>query len=944
MNRIYTVPFGNDFIEVLKNHLLSKGEEISQYAVIFAGKRPSLYLRRALADHFKRPFYPPQSFSITEFIADISRSIFPGRADLDDADAIWRLYEAVQTVDAFQGHSFREKGFGDFYYWGRHILAFINQLDSEDIPDERLHSLEKNAEIGYDVPASINGLLEKISLLRRRFHGILDERKAFTRGYKQLKVRERIGDFVPGPRKFCFAGLFGLTGTEKAVVNHFFRHFDAEFIIEGDPKEWPILAELVRGMGGETEEMPGLPGKKEGPPVIRVHSGFDTHSEVLKVYEILEKEPRQKTAVVLPMPDPLFPLLTFAVDRIDTRYNISLGYPLTRTAVSDLISNLLKAQMARRQGGLYPAVDYLTVLLHPFIKNLKGETGLRLLLTAIERSVTGEVTRSTLSGKPFLNLRAVEAEARKICGPGSGDAGNEDALKALAEIHGIFFENLESAATLGELARALGNALQFVLGETPVRSFILSGEIFKALFEILERTENLAFSDESFHEKGEENRRVIADVLLQRMRAASLPFDTRPVEPLEIIGMLESRNISFETVILLDANEGVLPEPKRIDPLIPLGVYSMLGIPRPEQIEEIYRYYFYRLIGSARSVHLLYVDAPDRPRSRYVEQVIWKEEKRQGALDVLKVDRAGSRINLQAKAGKPSIEKTGQIVNTLLAKIYSPSVMDDYIRCPVAFYYRHVLGFSEKRRITAEIDPMEQGTIIHRVLQDTFAALHGSIVDAASYDRAVTALRDAMEKHFDGMITTGDYYLFKELAAYKLAAFLKAHIKENPRPFTVEAMEKRVEGLLRLENGLEVRLKGRIDRIDSYPEGDYRILDYKTGGTRKYRPGLLGRIGSGGPADVRRYVETLQLPLYVYLFQCERALPLDKVEATLILLKSNGEERLFDRKGMTRQEIQEGYMKAVDILFTELLDTGIPFIPFREDLCEDCEFGVLCHL
>lgn len=946
MNKIYFVPFGFDFIEALKTHMLKDGASISRTALVFAGKRPALYLRRKLAEDFQQPFYPPQFFSIEEFIDHIARKASPDYIDLERGDAIWLLYQSMQAIDDFQDHALCKNGFGDFYYWGSYLLAFIDQLDTEHIPNDRLRSLEKNAEIGYDVPSSINELLRNISLLRDRFHEVLAETRSFTKGYKHLRAVEEIDKAHSADiEKVLFAGLFGLTGTERAVIGHMWHNNGAEIILDGDPSEWRIFASLVSDLDGEVEELPSLPGTKGPLPEIHIHSGFDTHSEVLKVHRILQDVSSPKTAVVLPASDPLFPLLTFAIDRIECNYNISLGYPLARTAVFDLIANLLNAQIAKRAGKIYPAPDYLSVVLHPFIKNLKGETELRAMLVLIERLLTGEAPYSALAGKPFITLQLVEKEIISMLDTDCAETESRNSLKMLKELHTVFFTNFEEARNLKGLSEALEEALQFILNHTPVRSFILSGEIFKALFALLGRTKGLAFSQECFHSKEEENQRIIANFMLHHLKTATLPFDTKPLEPVEIIGMLESRNISFDTVILLDVNEGIIPEPKNTDPLVPLGVYKTLGIPLPEYSEEIYRYHFYRLIRSAKTVHLLYIDSPERPRSRYIEQLLWEEEKHKRALDIMKIDRSAVRINLRPTGRAPAIGKTEEIMGILLSRIYSPSDIDDYIRCPVAFYQKHVLGLSERKTISEDIDHMERGIIIHRILQDTFSRLKDRLIDASHYDEVIGSLNEAIERNFADRIISGEYYLFKKLTEYKLSAFIKTHVREAPRPFVVKCLEEKIEQPLSLNGGLKVVIKGRIDRIDFYPDtGSYRVMDYKTGSIVRYRPGFLVKATLDTVENIHRHVETVQLPLYVYLFQNKSGVRLDDIEASLVLLRTNEEEALFSRNCPAKEVVQERYLAIVRTTFTSLLDVSKPFTWHNDDRCGLCEFRALCHV
>jgi ATP-dependent helicase/nuclease subunit B len=952
--KAYWIPFGADFIEELRRFIERGGTPLDGIAVVFGGKRPSLYLKRRLADEHGGPFSSPGFFSMEEFVDRLARSKYYDFADLHDNDAIWLLYTTIHSLPAFDGHPFRQKGFGEFFHWGRHILNFIDQLDSEGVANGRLHSLEENAEIGYDVPKNINDLLLKLSILRDGFHQTLAERKLFTKGYKYLSAldvvkeahtTEASGGALPGEfDKVYFAGLFALTGVERKIVKNICLKGVGEFIIEGNPEEWPILQGLISYFHAECEKIECDTSTSDR---ISIHSGFDIHSEVIKVYEILKNKASSKTAVVLPTSEPLFPLLTFAVDRIEERYNISLGYPLSRTSVFDLVAAIVDAQMNQRKGHIYSAKNYLGIVLHPFVKNLSLVEDFRGLLLNIEKSLTGEVFGSTMANKPFVTLDEIEGECRlpseehELTNSKGQEARNYRG--ALAETHRVFFRNFAKVKNLYEFTERIEEALTFIFDYSPVRSYVLSGEIFKQLFESLEELKAAQFSRQGFHEDPGRNRTALCDFILFYLKSISLPFETKPVEPLEILGVLETRNIRFDSVIILDVNEGVLPQPKKIDPLVPVGVYEQLGIPSPEYNEEIFRYHFYRLVASAKEVHLLYIDAPDKQRSRYIEQVIWNEEKTGQMLNLLPIDKSLYKINLKPREVLPEIEKTDHLLGLLRGKAYSPTAVDDYLRCPIFFYYRHILNFEERKALSEDIDVMDRGNIVHSILHDTFEGFTGREIAPYMYDEVLAKMNEAVDKNFNGRVVTGEFYLFKELARYKLEMFLRRNIRNAASPFTIRYLEEALRAGIDID-GSSVILKGRIDRIDFVPrDGEYVIIDYKTGGSKQYPGHILENIDLYSIDDIHSAMNSFQLPIYLFLFHNRFSVPVDRLNAKLVLLKSNDEELLF--KGVPpeeREHILADYMEAVKTVLRDMFDKSKPLRSFDRSLCNSCAFSELC--
>jgi len=931
MKKVFSIPFGTDFLDMLHRFIMEDGKELSRLAIVFAGKRPSLYLKKLFSKGTEKPIYSPQFFSIEEFIDFIARKQYPDFTDIEYADAIWLLYQCVQSLPSFVGHPFREKGFSDFFWWGRYLLEFINQLDTENIDNEKLRSLEKNAELGYDVPESTNELLTHVTLLRDAFHGTLHEKRFFSKGYKNLCALRCISESIPDDfEKIYFAGLFAFTGTEKTIIQRIWNTGKGEIVLEGDPSQWPILINLLSFLGAEAQTI-----TCDTPPQnIMIHAGIDTHSEILTTYDILKETPPGRVAIVLPSPEALFPLLSFTIDRIDRPYNISLGYPLSRTSLFDLINHVLNAQAQKRTHEQYPTAEYLSIMFHPFVKNLDMDDSIRPILATLEKLFSEDVLENTVANKPFITLAEIEEVLFK-----------ERVDTNFKQIHGAFFHNFEKANTLYEYAELFGDLLEFILHHTAVRSYILSGEIFLEFYDALENLKNTQFSNEILHENDAENRRVICDFIREHLKSMKLPFETKPIEDLEIIGVLESRNISFDTVIMLDVNEGVMPQAKKINPLIPLGIYDILGIPSPEYHEEIFRYYFYRLVRSARDVHLLYIDSEEKPRSRYIEQLIWEQERATQTINAIKVDKKTYKINVHLQSVLPVIEKIEKVQNILREKIFSPSAIDDYVICPILFYYKQILRFEELKGVSEEIEAVDRGKIIHSILHDTFDGYIDREITPPLYKEILLKMRGVMTKHFETRQTSGDYYLFKKLAAFKLESFLRKTIEDAENPFILKHLETRIENMIDVD-GRRVKMKGRIDRVDYFPHNnEYVIIDYKTGGTKQYPRSALKRIDFCSMEEIHKYINSFQLPIYTHLFMNRFDIPLADTNAKLILLRNNDEEVLFNNRTSDEKEADLAqYMEGVTTVLKELLDPSKPFTPFDTSSCQSCAFNNLCHI
>ena len=943
MSRLYTVPFSSSLIDETAKIILDNTYDPDNISVVFPGKRPSLYLKAGLASASgERAFFPPRIFSFEEFIDHIARKKRSLFTDLEHTDAVWLLYSLVRSMPAFDHHPFKKKDFGDFFYWGKYLLDFIDRLDTEGIDNNILTDVEKNAAIGYDVPESVNELLANISMLRTGFHELLEKNGWFTRGTKHIAAVGQVREEIPGsPGTVLFAGIFGLNGTEKEIVRHFWDTGQTTVILEGSPEDWPILADLISYLGATAENTGHHETKK---PEIHLHAGYDVHAEVLAAHSIIGQCAAGKTAVVLPSSEALFPLLNFVIDRIELDCNISMGYPVDRTAVFDLIHHILNARIRRRRDGRYPVPEYLAVMLHPFIKNLAHDSGLRGLLLHVERSLTGEDKQNSLAGSLLVTLGQIEDEAAKW-DTSFGKKTPGDACKALIEVHRLCFRSFEDAETITEVAAHIEEALDAVLAGTPVGSYILSGTIFANLFESLRSLKTTLFNAIPFSSEPLENTRALCDFTLHCLSGSTIPFDTHPVERLEIIGMLESRSISFDRVIILDVNEGILPGPREINPLVPLGVFETLGIPPPEFTESIYRYNFYRLVHCAKEVHLIYRSADDRPRSRYIEEILWEEEKNRKELDVIPVKHTVLSVNLRHGGTPPVIEKTSAMITAIMNRGLSPSTIDAYVRCPLLYYFTRLIGLEERRSFSGDIEATDRGGIIHDILLETFRPFLGLPITKETGDELHASLARSLKAHFDEHPHSGEFYLFQRIASYKLDSFLKKHLNTLCGPVVITCLEESFTSKLSLDKS-EVRLSGRIDRVDLDPStGTYTVIDYKTGTSKQYPAKIVQRASFDDILSIHDHVTSFQLPIYMYVFSEQKGIPMDRMDAKLILLGSNIEELFFKKNDeAVKALLLNAYMKGLETVISHMLNPDHPFTAFDMDGCIDCPAKGLCHM
>lgn len=970
MDRVITYNLHDNFIRKLADyiceHYAGRGRDFSRIAIVFGGRRPSLFLKKEMARHIKGAFVPPRFFTIDEFVeyAAAKESAFSRIADLDACYAIYRL-TAAAAPEVLAGR----ESFAQFLPWAREILSFIEQMDLEDIRSVRLANVQLKAQIGYDVPESVNRLLAGIVGVRAAFHEYLEKEKTYSRGFTYLKAcrissRLDLGEFDA----VLFCGFFYLHKTEETIIRAIAAGGKGVLFFQGDQEEWSVLDRTARALDVRIEH-PALSDRPvcasaqpdaaavSAQPEITIHAGFDTHSQVCLVREALKKikEP-EKTVIVAALPEHVIPLLS-EISSCVNNYNVSIGYPLSRSALYSLFTAVFKAQETRPEAGggfetrPYYSRDYIAALAHPLIKNLKvlpSAAATRVLAHKIEEILTG-MEKTSLGGSLFISLREIEHSpdvyslAMEMMKRMDIEVSYDDLKRAVKELHGLVFGAWEGLNNFADFAAALERLMDALAAASMLESFPLNVNMAQRIFAIRQELSHAAFKAETFPQ--DELFRIFQDKLSHEM----ISFAGSPLKGLQILGLLETRSLNFAHVIFMDMNESAMPNLKIYEPLIPREVMINLGLNRLEKEEEIQRYQFRRLIAGARTVTLIYQDSADKEKSRFIEEIIWQRQRREKSLDAVSIGRAA--FNVSVLPERMRVDKDEKIGKFLRGHEYSASSINTYLDCPLRFYFQYVLGLREKEDLLDEPEGADVGNFIHGFLEDAFRPCVGAqpVIDA-SFRKKFRLLRDERFEREFGRKMKSDAFLLKEVVDFRLEKFLENEERREVRE--IIGLETRLRGKLKLAAG-EFSCAARIDRIDRLADGSILVLDYKTGHTDivpdadAEKLAVLGR----GREDIKRCIKSFQLPLYLYLVDSQPQWRGQRTNAALYSLREIGDNfglrRLLrnEEQMADKEQIMSAYWDSLDALFTEIFDSNIPFVADEADdhRCAYCPFVYLCR-
>jgi ATP-dependent helicase/nuclease subunit B len=929
MPNIEFLSFREDPIKATAKYLLSlkeKGTPLEKVALIFGGRRPGMFLNRELFRLHGKPLLSPVFFTMDEFASYIACRQDPC-SQIGDLDADYFIYKLCR--DKYPGLLREDKSFASFLPWAREIRIFIEQLDLQNIAKEKLKAVEASAAIGYAVPEPVNKLLENINGVKNDFEKYCFKERKLTHGLMYREAARSAGGILKDFEFFVFSGFFYFYETELAIVKTIMDSGKAKMLFQGDPKEWPVLEMNAKHFGVKAES----PKNNETTPNISLYCGQDSHAEAALVRQVLEKiEDPENTLLVVADPAKL-PVLLSAVSPLPADFNISLGYPLKRTIVFPLFDGIFRAQ-ENKKGGLYYSRDYLKIMTNPVIKNLAlnvGSTAIRITIHKIAEALLGTVA-SPVAGKLFISLeeiindQEIFEQAEDLSGQPKDKLREEIKL-----LHKMLFQDWQDINTLAALAAKAGELVLTVNKFSQFSSYPFNVKAIEETLNLAETVSAASCSKEVFEQED------IFRIFRQFLESGQVSFKGSPLKGLQILGMLETRSLSFKEVLVTDLNEGTVPQIRQMEPLIPREIMITLGINRLEKEEEIQRYVFRRLIGGAEKVHLFYQEAGQNERSRFLEQLLWEKQKKEMNLQVFSPQKGVFRIEPALKQEKTA--KTGAMISYLREFTYSPSSLDTYLNCPRQFYYKYVLNLQEKTDLLSTPEPREIGTFIHELLHQTFTEFLNKrpVIDAGFEAKFFRAFKKKFEEDFHPRLGDGAF-LLESVLKHRLERFLR---NEKERP---------VAQLIVLENKYpykigDFKLSAKVDRVDELNDGTLLVVDYKTGGKvelpsklQKLREMALDRPG------MKKTIKTFQMPIYISIFRDSQQGR--EVNACLYNLRETRLSMCFKKEDPAeRTEALELIMAAGQHLLKEIID---PAKPFEADLsdtwqCEYCAFQYLCR-
>ncbi|MBI5021324.1 MAG: PD-(D/E)XK nuclease family protein [Ignavibacteriales bacterium] len=937
MSSIKIISAQENLIDVLAAELAANDKDYSRQVIVFPGKRPSHFLRKTLAERENTSFFPPKIFSMDEFNEYLFRDVLGYRQQtLESIDAVAILFDVHKKTEQRLGRSHYDS-FDNFFPVALKLLGELEEVMMANQTARRVKEVLQNIEF-----AKFHSLAEYF----KNFYEEIERRGFVIRSMIYRTVANEIEkiDFSSHD-KIILAGFYAFTNVEKKIIEGLQKKSNVKFIFQ-----YGIgLNERLKMLGFDVKPEENY-SVKNNEPDFHFYKASDTHGQIYALAAEIQKrtengnEIDHHTAVVLPSFEALFPAIHFPLSLLkEETYNIALGYPIKRTPAYGFLSNLLEL-IATAFNNKFSASSYLRVILHPYVKNIRYEQRsdvTRIMFHQLEKYLAEE------KSKVLLSLESIEGDDEFFDGCTKALAGivegvNIEKLKSqIKSIHDNTIRKFVDIKSIGDFAQRAIEVLNYIFTESTANLHPYFKPYVQKLMEVLDQVAHSLVKNEKFNEPSG------YIIFLQHfLESETVPFHGTPLRGLQVLGLLETRNLAFDTLYFINANDDIVPGKPGEDMLLPQHIRKMLGLETYHDREKLVEYYFDLVVKSAKEVHLYYTENQKdgkKEKSRFVQKLLWQKQQ-ETKTDKLTPFEKTIRFGVKLENPKPkAIAKTKEIVQHLRTIKYSASLLDTYLACQLKFYYQNVLRLREKTEVSDEIDALDVGILIHTVLEEYFKPFLGKKIEKLTRDRLEEIIARKMEEVYGKdwlgptfmMHTQIVNHLWQFVEEYQIPMLQKSEIiiKDLEKKFTVETKG--------------ITFVGKVDRIELRSNMVY-IIDYKTSKDDESVRIRFDKLDINNRETYRDAIGSFQLPIYMLLYNQQTGTPLENIIPAYLFL---GRNRLNEEievpigdDDISPVKIFDSIKQVIFKLVDEILNINQPFVPteFLEDECSKCPYSAIC--
>lgn len=948
--------------EVAKSVYSQHYDKLDKIAIIFPNRRPIHFFKNYLTEIAQKPIWAPDFYTIQELFLKLS-----GFQLKDNVSLLFDLFE----------HYTRHKGtnetFDDFLQWGEMLLNDFDDIDkflvnASDIFQNLSKQKSIENQFSYLTENQINAIREfwenfdpepnsdekkdfvsVWEILAKVYTSFTAQLKNNKFGYEGLIFREVIAQLRDSSginlshEKYIFVGFNALNLCEKKLFSWLQNQSRADFYWDYDnyytENKIHQAGRFIRQNLKEFNSQNSIETKhirKKQKQITVYNSGTEIAQallmkDILKSLENKNQIKNTNTAVVLSDESLLEPVLQEIPDDI-SEINITMGYPITLSTTYSFIKILIELQklyLSRPASGFYYK-SVIELLSHPFIKLLDQDEATKI-------------------------KKHIETHNRFYISP--------EELKPFTTLAFLFNTEIKSNF---DLSAYLISCLKTIVDNRKNTENKNVNELeLEFIFHVIKQLTRLDSVLSEYHR--ELNIKSYIKLLLHLLKNLSIPFSGEPLKGLQVMGILESRSLDFENLIILSLNEGVLPKRNAAHSYIPANLRYAFGLPLMDHQDSFFSYYFYRLIQRAQNISLVYFSKSNGfkkgEKSRFIYQLEFD--------DTFHVINQNVNLPISVKKATPiEIKKDDNVFEVLNnyvipeKKALSPSAINTYIDCSLKFYFKYIAKIKEPEEIKEEIDPVTFGNVLHNTIDGIYKQFSNKIITESDLDSLLlekqlisSKIEEVYKDEF--LKTIKEKTNFTGQDEIMLEVF-KRYVKQiiltdkNFTPFKIVSLENEYKKSLKISINsklINVAMGGKIDRIDEI-EDTIRILDYKTGRAETTFTSIHALFDR---EDQKRNKAAFQTLLYCFLFEGS-----NEHKNNMVLKPGIYQiKKLFDEKfdyalsfGVERKKtkidnyhiVKELFVAELSKIIEEIFSTDRPFNQTNNiDICKSCPYAKICE-
>lgn len=826
-------------------------EGLKDVTIVIPSQRVALYVREYLLELTDKTFWMPKIQPINLFLQDLHDFVV-----VDELELVFELYEAYQEV--FD----QPESLDDFLSWSSMIISDFNDIDKYLLdPDQVFRNLQSikdieswsfNSDELTETQKNFMKFWERLGVLYKAFHERLNKREETTNAQVYRNIAENPIEYLSSIKgAVYFIGFNALSRAEETIFKFIVNsgigevYWDADdYYVSNPVMEAGRFIRKYRSWSKETlgvtvENMLGVSKEIE---LLQANSNLQQVEVASSLLADMGEADFESTAVVFADESLLKPMLNVLPDNVE-KLNVAMGYPLNSASVFSFFEDVVQVQLNieryRNKGYVY-FKDFLQLVQHETFQLLVKDRGVDL--SGLHKKIIKE-------NYSYLPVELLEA-----------------AFKVSEEFLFLFIKADDLSVFVDRVVELLKRVYDLLDDN------ILEQGAVEALVASLEK---VGVTQKKYNRVSKVS--TLNHLVRQLLRGVKVSFLGEPLQGVQFLGLLETRALDFDRVILLSCNEEVLPKRTFSNSVMPFDLRMYLGLPTKDDEEAIFAYYFYRLLQRSNKIDLIYNggDASGLKSNEISRYLIQIEEELKG--ENVTVSRSAVEVDVVSKetGHENSItnanSKLDKRILEWLENGISASGINQFNTCPKNFLFTQLLRFSQDEDVEEDIEASTYGTIVHEVLENLYKSVEG-LVTIEQVDKMLKNYRGLLQASFDKRFPSGNYKTGKNLLMYETAVHTidkylhsEKDLIKNHGAIKILGLEEKFEKIVPIDTSrgkVDVKIKGLIDRIDLV--GDrVRIIDYKTGKVK--------RLNFNGSWDSLNGYE-MQLLVYLYLFDSDKEL------------------------------------------------------------------------